>query len=395
MLEHGNIFRKCVAGVALALIFIATSGSTLAKSKEIVLHSFTGGNDGSEPESGLIADQSGNFYGTTFEGGASDEGTVFELAPDGAETILHAFTGGTDGGLPEAGLIEDAAGNLFGTTQFGGAYNRGVIFELTPDGTESQLYSFCSLENCTDGSGPAAALTMDKGGNLYGTTGIGGEGCASGCGTVYKVEPDGTETVLHAFTDSGGDGGYPESSLLLNRKGDLIGTTGWGGNKNCGGGCGLVFEITTEGHETILYSFSGTDGWHPLGNLIADKDGNLFGTTYYGGASTNCGGGCGTVFELAPDGVETVLHSFAGNPDDGSYPVSGLIADKRGNLYGTTEGGGRSNGGTVFELLSNGTERVLYSFCSKEYCTDGGAQGRVVNWEKRLFIRHSVWRWHQ
>jgi uncharacterized repeat protein (TIGR03803 family) len=220
---------------------------------------------------------------------------VYSVTPNGSETVVYAFCSRqdcTDGGYPEAGLIADKNGNFIGTASSGGDVNfNGTVFKLTPDGTETVLYTFCARKRCADGGTPVAGVIGDKEGNLYGTTELGGTHCdgggAGGCGTVFKLSPDGTETVLH--------------------------------------------------------SFNGPDGESPFGNLIADSDGNLYGTTLYSTerhGMGHCNVGCGTVFRIAPDGGETLLHDFIGGSDGGG-PLAGLLPDSAGNLYGTTyEGGG-------------------------------------------------------
>lgn len=362
------------AGLAATLASLGTAHAGVT-----VLHAFAGGNDGINPQAGLIADKAGNLYGTTVEGGNGCSGgytcgTVFELAPDGTETVLHAFTGGNDGYFPQAALIQDKAGNLFGTTDEGGAnYGGGTVFKLAPDGTETVLHTFTGGN---DGDSPQAGLVEDKAGNLYGTTTIGGAGCgnrySTGCGTVFEVAPDGTETVLHAFA-GGNDGFSPRAGLILDKAGNLYGTTTEGGGAGCEYyGCGTVFKIAPDGTETVLYAFAGgNDGEEPEAGLIEDKAGNFYGTTAMGGG-TGCQQiallGCGTVFKLTPDGTETVLYSFTGKNGDGDLPLAGLIRDKAGNFFGTTTQGG-GNGclagcGIVFKLAADGTETVLYAFGS-------------------------------
>ncbi len=332
--NYGTVFR------------LAPDGS------ETVLYSFAGGSDGAGPLAGLIADSAGNLYGTTAKGGGAGCGghgcgTVFKLTPDGTETVLYSFAGGNDGISPVAGLITDSAGNLYGTTQLGGKNHFGTVFKLAPDGTETVLYRFCFQgDPCTDGGSPYAGLIKDKAGNLYGTTAEGGT--YSG-GTVFRLAPDGSETVLYSFA-RGSDGAYPKAGLIADSAGNLYGTTASGGGTGCGGyGCGTVFKLAPEGTETVLYAFTGNDGAYPEAGVITDSAGNFYGTTQQGGTNDN-----GTVFKLAPDGTETVLYSFAGG-SDGSLPFAGLIADKKGHLYGTTSEGGstRCYGfgcGTVFKL---------------------------------------------
>jgi len=330
---------------------------------ETVLHSFAGRPDGATPSSVLILDTKGNLYGVTFSGGAySKNGTVFKMTPSGTETILHRFhpQRNEDGGGP-TGLVLDKNGNLYGTTADGGANGRGTVFKLTPSKTETVLYSFGA--NGTDGSTPCYGVALDTQGNLYGMTFYGG---AYGGGTAFKVTPSGTETILHSFNTNGTDGYFPFASPILDKKGNLYGTTYYGGAYCSPYGCGTVFELTPSGTETILYSFGadGVDGQYPEAGLVFDEEGNLYGTTRYGGAYGN-----GTVFELMPSGTETILWSF-GNGTDGANPVADLIFDGTGNLYGTTPyGGAYGNNGTVFELMPSGTETILHSFNSNG--TDG------------------------
>ncbi len=257
-------------------------------------------------------------------------------------------------------MIIDAAGNLYGTTEYGGDYSCGgpgcgTVFELMPtEGggwTEKKLHNF---GNGTDGVFPLADLNLDVAGNLYGTTYGGGGLCSYGCGTVFELTPNGngnwTEKVLHSFNDNGTDGDLPYAGLIFDAAGNLYGTTVAGGSSYAG----TVFELTPHGNgnwtEKVLHSFSnvGTDGASPFAGLIFDAAGNLYGTTTYGGNHP------GTVFELTPTGggdwTEKVLHSFSNVGTDGAYPYGGLIFDAAGNLYGTTYLGGTYNYGTVFEV---------------------------------------------
>jgi uncharacterized repeat protein (TIGR03803 family) len=346
---------------------------------ESVLHTFTGG-DGAWPGAALIADAAGNLYGTT-TGGGLNFGTVFKLTlnADGTYThgVLHTFTGYPSDGAVPRGLIADAAGNLYGMTTAGGGsacfdYGCGTVFKLTPnlDGTysESVLYNFTGS---SDGLYPFGDLIADAAGNLYGTTAYGGgSGCDGyGCGTVFELTPnlDGTysETVLHNFT-GGRDGAKPVAvRLLADAAGNFYGTTSEGGGSHaCATGCGTVFKLTPnlDGtySESVLHSFDGgSEGQTPYAGLIADAAGNLYGTTYAGGVIlSDCRGWCGTVFTLTPTGTLRVLHSFTFS--DGANPVAGLIADAAGNLYGTTAAGGGSacpdfGCGTVFKQTVSAT----------------------------------------
>jgi uncharacterized repeat protein (TIGR03803 family) len=361
-----------------------------ADSKEQVLYSFNdNGTDGYNPDAGLIFDAVGNLYGTTPIGGANADGVIFELTPGingtWTETVLYPFcsvSGCTDGQYPIAGLILDAAGNLYGTTVNGGTHDRGTVFQLSPGAngtwTETVLYSFNN--NHKDGRDPEAGLIFDASGNLYGTTLLGG---AYGYGTVFQLTPGGngtwTETLLHSFQNNTRDGIYPYAGLIFDPAGNLYGTANGGGEHGEGAVLQLVPGTNGKWKERILHSFNGKDGLEPYSGLIFDVAGNLYGTTHSGGASgTGCGGyGCGTVFELTPGAngkwTEKVLHSFNDNGKDGYGPYAGLTFDAAGDLYGTAYYGGAygsqcggSGCGIVFQLTpaTNGkwTEKVLHSF---------------------------------
>ena len=356
-------------------VLIMTVG-TAARAGEKVLHAFQGGNDGLAPYGALISDASGNLYGTTSEGGGTGCafgkgcGTIFRLAPDRSETVLYAFQGGNDGAFPDGSLVVDNVGNYYGETSNGGSSNAGTVFRLSPGGTETPLYAFTGG---SDGSQPANSLVIDSEGNLYGTAGGGYNGgdCAPylGCGVVFAVAPSGDENVLYTF--QGISDGLGPDNVIRDNSGNLYGVTVAGGivcNQYATGGCGTVYELAPDGTKTILYEFQGgSDGISPSGSLLMDKSGDLFGTTVEGG--TGCANSCGTIFRLAPDGTETVLYAFKGG-DDGVAPEAGLVMDKSGNLYGTTSlGGGQcyknTNGcGTTFKLAPNGKETVLLRFGS-------------------------------
>ena len=277
---------------------------------ETVLHSFAGyPKDGANPWAALIQDSAGNLYSTTELGGAHQLGTVFKLTKTGKETILHSFKGNAhdDGGKPEAGLILDKEGNLYGTTYMGNgnrSHGRGTVFKLERNGTATVLHSFTGG---TDGEYPVAGLIRDTAGNLYGTTLAGGDtNCYSsyGCGTVFQMDTSGVEVVLYRFGD-GGDGAFPHASLIRDAEGNLYGTAYEGGNGGCDDhlGCGVVFKFDKNGTETVLHIFTGTngDGVYPAGDLVRDASGNLYGTTYWGGdLSCNPPDGCGTVWKLTP-----------------------------------------------------------------------------------------------
>jgi uncharacterized repeat protein (TIGR03803 family) len=351
--------RQSVTVNALILIVLSTqllnAGRVAQAQTETVLYGFDGGSDGANPYGGLVFTNKGNLYGTTGYGGTYSYGTVFELNAAGVEKVLYSFGGRSgDGVLPEAGLVIDR-GNFYGTTAAGGAYGGaggygdGTVFKLTPAGKETVLHSF--NPEIGDGEEPIGSLVFDKDGNLYGTTFSGG---AYGYGTVFKLTLSAVETVLHSFNPEMGDGANPIAGLVFDTKGNLYGTTRFGGAY----GDGTVFMLSLAGSETVLYSFTGgVDGGAPYaGTLVFDKKGNLYGTTSGGGTD-----GFGTVFKLTPAGAESVLHSFTSDPD-GAYPYGGLVLDKEMNLYGTTAFGGASGIGAVFEVTPTGTETVLHSF---------------------------------
>jgi uncharacterized repeat protein (TIGR03803 family) len=355
--------HRCGILFGALLLTSAFGGTQALASSESVLYAFErdvdGAGDGNAPFAGLIADKDGNLFGTTVVGGSAGEGTVFKLAPDGTETILHSFPGGDDGYSPEGGLIADVAGNLYGTTELGGiAHNKGTVFTITSDGAETVLYRFTGG---SDGGNPMGTLIADGAGNLYGTTYTGG---AKKKGVVFMLAPDGSETVLHSF-GSGKDGARPEAGLVADGQGNFFGTTFTGGSADAG----AVFKLAADGTETVLHSFGGEgDGIGPAGELLADGQGDFYGTTQFGGAADrHCQIGCGMIFKIGPDGREYVLYRFAGG-QDGREPSSRLILDAQHNLYGTTLFGGAGNKGTAFKLAPDGTETVLYSFTGK---TDG------------------------
>ena len=383
--------------------------------QETVLYTFTGGADGGYPAAGVIRNSEGNLFGTTIYGGNLGSsldycygcGVVYKLDTSMNETVLYAFTGGADGGYPDAGVIADSAGNLYGTTNsgsgtavlgavyklntagqetsypllappdgsdvypgvirdeagnlYGTAYEAGtggygVVFKLDPAGQETVLYSFTGWPNGVEPQG----VIGDSAGNLYGITYNGGT--ASGLGLVYELTQAGQETVLHSFAGGTGDGIFPSGGLLRDSAGNLYGATEEGGPS----GFGVVYKLNTSGQETILYSFTGyADGGFANGWLVLDSAGNLYGTAAFGGTGFS-DLGYGVVYKLSATGQETVLYTFTGGADGGS-PYAGVIRDPAGNLYGTTYGGG-SGYGVVYKLNTAGQETVLHTFT-------GGADG--------------------
>ena len=369
----GHLYGTTVWGGAynLGSIFQLTRGANGSWTEKLI-HCFGKGTDGANPLAGLTFDAGGNLYGTTVSGGVLYAGTVFRLSPKGngewSETVLHNFGGG-DGSEPYAAVILDQAGNIYGTTNLGGAHDGGSVFKLAPDAngkwTVTVLYSFCAISDCADGYAPSAGVVLDKKGNLYGTTPYGG---AYHGGVAFRLTRGAnghwSEIVLHNFGKDK-DGYSPFAGLVFDTSGSLYGATAGGGafGVSCGpgAGCGTVFKLTRcrngRWSERVLHSFgSGKDGYNPVGDLVLDTSGNLYGTTSDGGAfGSQCGyAGCGTAFKVTHckrgQWSERVLHNF-GNGSDGASPFGALILDASGNLYGTTQFGGRFNdGGTVFEI---------------------------------------------
>jgi len=373
-------YPVCRPGWILALVLSVVGSTHLPAQTFTVLHTFTGHPDGGGPFAGVILDSSGNVYGTTNFGGVSGVGTVFRVDAGGRESVLHNFSlSGGDAHSPVSGLIRDAASSLYGTTIGGGQNDDGAIYRITKLGKEKVLHSFA---NDTNGLQPWSDLVFDRDGNAYGTTYQGGDpSCQqfNWCGVVFRLSRGGKYTVLHAF--SGPDGAYPLAGVILDDKGNIYGTTSFGGTGPCVQfrtvitGCGVVFKLDRKGKLTVLHSFAGgLDGQCPAGDLVRDADGNLYGTTAGNTLLFNCDFGplsiqYGTVFKVDKHGNERVQHVFSNNGTDGVYPHAGLIRDAKGNLYGTTIGGGTSGYGTVFKVDGHGTTTVLYGLNGT---TDGG-----------------------
>jgi uncharacterized repeat protein (TIGR03803 family) len=361
-----------------------------AAGKETVLHSFVG-TSAISPDA-VIFDRNGNLYGTTFQGGVQDCspqngcGTVFKLVRTSKGwryQLLYTFQGGFDGANPSGGLVFDSAGNLYGTTIWGGAVNAGTVFELKPSKggwTESIIHSF---GQGSDGSNPRGGLTLDSAGNLYGTAWDQG---AYGGGAVYKLahsKSGWNESIIYDFGVSSHDGVLPVGRVIFNASGDIYGATQVGGSA----GLGTVFKLSRSNRgwmESVIHSFvGGNDGDWPEAGLIFDSVGNLYGTTVYGGGSGLCGFGCGTVFQLKPKSsggwTTSIIHAF-GLGKDGATPFVSLALDSAGNFFGTTWGGGADGDGTVFKLTpSSGRhwkESVVHMFTAGR---DGGQpQSSVV-----------------
>jgi uncharacterized repeat protein (TIGR03803 family) len=341
--------------VGLAFAGLLPVGSAQAAGAFSVLYNFQGGNDGASPSGQLITDSAGNLYGTTQFGGGftgcgdgAGCGTVFKLTPAGSESVLHALNGISDGAFPDGPLYRNRD-NLYGAAAADGGESAGAVFKITGAGTYSVIHAFAGPP---DGFAPDGGLTKGGPRHLYGTTLEGGTGnCAIGCGTVYKITKNGTETVLYSFT--GGGDAFPTTAPIRDSKGNLYGTLGGDGPTNWG----EIYKIAPDGSETVLHSFTdGSDGGDPQSSLLMDSAGNLYGTAGTGGT------GSGTVFRLAPDGTFTVLYGFAATGADGEDPTGNLVRDTKGDLFGTTFLGGPSGGGEVFEIDPYGREFVLYGF---------------------------------
>ena len=382
VLVGGNLYGTTMAGGTTNLsgtVFSLTPQGSSSQLNTIYSFSFS---DGNLPSTGLVGDGNGNLFGTGF-GGAHDEGSVFEMSPTSSggwtEKLIYSFSGsyaGSSVGL--SALISDPFGNFYGTTVYSAA-GYGTVFELSPSSsgtwTATTLYSFTGAG---DGASPQAGLVFDSSGNLYGTTHDGG---SKNLGTIFELSRQSNgqwkKTVRYNFVGAPFDGEFPAASLIMDQAGNFYGTTTAGGSStNCGSsGCGTVFEFSPSAKsEKVLYSFQGlaNDGSDPSTSLIFDDAGNLFGTTFEGGIAhchSNNAPSCGVVFELSPTGnsawKETVVHRFANSTTDGGNPTSSLILDAAGNFYGTTAVGGTSGHGTVFKLApatGNWTYSVAYNF---------------------------------
>ena len=353
--------------VAYAVATLLATAAWAASSGKLI-YSFAVDTDGEYTDTELVMDSAGNLYGTSVQGGIYGGGTVFQVTTAGVHTVLYNFTGGRDGGEPYKGVTLDAQGNLYGTAVTGGGGSCeggcGVVFKLNNSGgvwTQSVIHTFTGGN---DGSGPGSPVTIDQYGNVYGTTPTGG---ADGMGVVYRLRPNATGgwtfSLIHTFT-GGDDGGGGSASRLLIAGGNLYGVCTVGGAN----GFGTVYEISpSQGWQfTTLYAFKDQpDGALPYGGVISDNDGSLYGTTYYAGAYD-----VGTVYKLTPNNgtwTESVLYSFKGGTD-GASPISSLVADAKGNLYGTTSDGGAPSCscGVIFKMVRGAsgswTESVAYRF---------------------------------
>ncbi len=327
----------------------------------------------------LVQATDGYLYGTTsYGGGAEGEGTVFRISPTGSQTSLYSFCTQSlcadDGADPVGALVQATNGDLYGTTTNYGANGGGTVFKITTSGKLTTLYDFCAQSGCTDGENPNGGLVQATGGDLFGTT-IGGG--AHGGGTIFKITLSGTLTTLYSFCSQNGcaDGYSPNSGLVQATNGNFYGTTYNGGSN---GNVGTVFKITRSGTLTTLYSFCAqagcVDGELPQGGLVQTASGDFYGTAA-GGANYG-----GTIFKISPSGTLTTLYNFCSQSacTDGAGP-GGLVQATDGNFYGTTyNGGSNGNVGTVFKITRSGTLTTLHSFCSQPYCADGAYPGSLV-----------------
>ena len=327
-----------------------------------VLHNFSGTSDGAGPFAALIQANDGNFYGTTNYGGPNNKGTIFKMTPSGVLTTLYRFCaqqGCSDGASPYAGLVQGSDGNLYGTAYNGGNLFEnycfdgcGTVFKITLDGTLTTLYKFCIATPCTDGRLPQAAIVLGSDGNLYGTTVKGG---AHDMGTVFQIAPSGAFKTLLNFSGKPNDGAFPYSALVLANDGNFYGTTTGGGAYDVG----TVFKVTSNGAVTLLHSFSPLDnnGGYPTAALMQASDGYFYGTTFSPNASFY-----GTVFTLTPAGALTTLHRFSGFPTDGDTPDAPLMQATDGRIYGTT-----INGGFDYQGWCGGACGAIFSLAPAPY----------------------------
>jgi uncharacterized repeat protein (TIGR03803 family) len=350
--------RTALSATLLIVASVLVANVPLHGQTFITLYSFNvTGKGGKNPYSGVLLGADGTVFGTTDHGGtgtcADGEsggcGTLYSVSASGTETVLYNFQLKPDANYPSGTLIEDSSGNFYGTTEFGGSYNEGAVFEVTSSGTEGILHSFSG----SDGEDPIG-IARDQAGNLYGVTQVGGP---KGFGTVFKLSPSGTLTELHTF--SGPDGAEPYGGVIVDPSGNVYGTTTKGGDTSgCHhpSGCGTVFKINTAGRYKVLHAFSGPpDGAFVFAGLVRDSSGNLYGVTTAGGASDY-----GTLFKIDSADNESILHSFI--PSDGEAPNTTPALDSSGNLYGSTSYGGSDTFGTVYEVSSDGTLTVLHNF---------------------------------
>lgn len=357
--SHRRWSAACAAMTSLVVLGLAA----LAQAQTFTtLYNFTGGSDGGNPVAGVIQGNVGDLYGTAAGGGdfncdpQNGCGVVYKLDAAGRETVLHTFSG-SDGAYPVTPVTRDEAGNMYGTTDGGGSssgcgsYGCGTVFKIDSAGNETVLYSFTGG---LDGCFPDQGVIRDKAGNLYGTTAA---FSCSGSGTIFKVDSAGKFTLLHSFAGAPSDGARPQlGHLAMDKYGNLYGVTSYGGANDYG----VLFKLSKNGVLLVLHSFAGdaSDGCGPLGSVVRDEAGSLYGTT----SSFNCSTNYGTIWKVGKNGKETILHNFAGGTSDGCSPVAGVAPDSTGNLYGVTQFCGANNFGALYELNAERELTLLHSF---------------------------------
>jgi uncharacterized repeat protein (TIGR03803 family) len=363
------------SGATSALVLTLFASPPAPSQEYNVLYPFTQSGDAVEP-SVLFQGFDGSFYGISTGGGQNFAGTIFNITNQGTETVVHSFGNGNNAsaggpnadGLVPQGLLQAADGSFYGTTLFGGLVNKGTVFKIAPDGTETILHSFGDGSVVNDGAAPlSSGLTQGADGNFYGVTQAGG---SAGLGTVFEITPLGTVTILHSFGDNtiASDGASPEANLLQGDDGNFYGTTEAGGSHSAG----TVFEITRAGTVTILHSFQGgsvvNDGANPVASLIQSPAGIFYGTTKNGGSH-----GVGTIFQMTSDGTVTILHHFGDGTvtNDGATPESPVILGDDGNYYGMTNKGGAYNEGTIFAMSPTNGVTLVHQFGDPSVANDG------------------------
>lgn len=352
--------------VRLSALFLLTAILPLAHAQTFtVLHQFNSQTDGAFSEGSVLRDSAGNIFGTT-----TNPSTVFKIDSKGKESVLFNINGGSLGDFPTGSLTQDAAGNLYGIAEEGSG-GAGVVYKLSPQAQETILFAFQGGLHNTTPKGPAGGVLLGKNGNIFGAAQFGNKQvCAVGCGSIFRLDAAGTMHFLHVFT-GGVDGGNPIGPLVQDAAGTLYGVAQSGGDLTCpesfltpGAGCGVVFKITRSGTFTVLHTFAGgADGAVPQGGLLLDKNGNLFGTAVKGGMAEN-----GTVYEITSDGTYSVFHRFT--QAEGHNPNGGLVEDENGNMFGTAQLGGNQDLGTAFQVNPDGSVKVLHDFQGLE---DGAA----------------------
>jgi uncharacterized repeat protein (TIGR03803 family) len=314
------------------------------------LYNFTGGSDGANPDAGVIQDPAGSLYGTTEGGGSGCCGVVFKLDLSGNETVLHSFTGSPDGAFPYPPVVRDSNGNGYGVAANGGSAGYGVVFKVDTAGNETVLYNFTGG---SDGCSPEQGLVVGKFDSMYGTAG----NCGSSYrGTIFKIDSAGNFTLLHSFIGGSSDGAYPAfGRLTISKSGNLYGATLDGGASDYG----VLYKLTKKGRFTVLHGFTGgtSDGCYPYGSVAEDKAGDFYGTTEECGSN-----GVGTIWKVSKKGKETILHNFARATSDGCYPVAGVTRDRKTNVYGVTPSCGANGYGALYELNASGQLTLLHSF---------------------------------